>query len=122
MKKRCLSTEDTEQIFATYEAKIKHHNSSKEMAPASVQNHKSKRENAKYKDLPIGLTESRGCRYKYFTRKGNPIGRIMCQLYGGKFFSRTYGDTRSRKQAIEIVHKIKLEDNEAKLKGKINND
>lgn len=71
---------------------------------------KTKKTDAKYKDLPVGLTESRGCRRKYYTRKGNPIGRIMCQLRSRKFVSVCYGDTRSRKEAIQMVAQARQED------------
>ena len=76
--------------------------SESESEPKGKRN-KTKRKDAKYKDLPVGLTESRGCRGEFLTKKGNPIGRIMCHLRSGKFFSRVYGDRRTRKQAISAV-------------------
>ncbi len=64
----------------------------------------------KYFDLPVGLCEQRGCRYEYHTRKGNPIGQIKCLLRNGKWKTATYGDTRTRKEAIKIVADAKIED------------
>ncbi len=69
-----------------------------------------KRPTAKYKDLPVGLTETRGCRYKYHTRKGNPIGQVKCQLKDKTWVSAVYGDKRTRKEAIKIVHEKKISD------------
>ncbi len=63
-----------------------------------------------YRDLPVGLCEQRGCRYVYQTKKGNPIGQIKCQLKDKKWVTAVYGDRRTRKQAIDIVHKAKLAD------------
>ena len=74
-----------------------------------------KREGSKYKDLPIGLCEQRGCRREFYTKKGNPIGQIKCQKENGKWVSSTYGNIRTRKQAIDIVYAAKVADNETKV-------
>ncbi len=69
-----------------------------------------KKPTAKYKDLPVGLTETRGCRYKFHTRKGNPIGQIKCQLKDKTWVQATYGNIRTRKEAIAIVYEAKKQD------------
>ena len=97
--KRVVSIEDI--LVACYP--------NKKAFPKTVQERK-KSKSAKYKDLPTGISEQRGCRYEYFTKKGNPIGQIKYQLSTGKWFSRTYGDTRTRSEAIELVKQAKLED------------
>ncbi len=76
----------------------------------SVSKCKVKKTSAKYRDLPIGLTETRGCRYQFHTKKGNPIGQIKCCLKNKSWVSAVYGDKRTRQEAIAIVFAAKLRD------------
>ncbi len=76
----------------------------------SVKQNIAKRADARYRDLPVGLTETRGCRYKFYTRKGNPIGQIKCCLKNKNWASAMYGDKRTRQEAIAIVFAAKLKD------------
>ncbi len=74
----------------------------------------NKRHFAKYKDVPFGLCEQRGRRGEFITKRGKPIGQIKCQLSDGKWVSAVYGDKRTRKEAIALVHEAKINDRKKK--------
>lgn len=83
---------------------------------AGIIRNRIKNPNSKNHNLPVGISESKGERSKskdggpriMKTRKGNPVGRFMTWL-GKKSFACTYGDKRTRDEALNVVIQARLD-------------